>query len=308
MAEKTGVSWAHHTSNIAIGCMKVGPGCDGCYAEALDRARFSKTLGGGTKEIPITHWGPGAPRYFRLEAWRKDIEKWNRDAYRDGVRRRVFIDSLSDFFDNEWPWQVRDSAWAVMRQCTALDFLIVTKRIGNAAAMLPPEWKAFGPFRNVWIIATIVNMKEALRDIPTLMRVPAAVHGISYEPALEALDWDLLFDRGAYGPGNEREFSLPHWVIVGGESNQIGHRARPFDLAWARSAVAACKAARVACYVKQLGSAPYWGPKSPLPDGVMVDPRGLADDPIGIRLVTKNRGGADPSEWPEDLRVQEFPR
>jgi hypothetical protein len=83
-------------------------------------------------------------------------------------------------------------------------------------------------------------------------------------------------------------------VIVGGES---GPGARPFDLAWARSIVQQCKAAGVACFVKQLGANPFvaepdrdWSVGAP--DGTF----GLAD-----------RKGGDPSEWPEDLRVREFP-
>ena len=79
-----------------------------------------------------------------------------------------------------------------------------------------------------------------------------------------------------------------NWIIVGGES---GPSARPFDVAWARSTVAQCKAAGTKCFVKQLGRFPveYFADRVPAP----------------MRL--NDKAGADPSEWPEDLRVQEFP-
>lgn len=83
-----------------------------------------------------------------------------------------------------------------------------------------------------------------------------------------------------------------HWVIVGGES---GTKARPFNLGWARSIVQQCKAAGVAVFVKQMGDLP-------------VNPLSMSAGGEGLRLPAyKAHHGADPSEWPEDLRVQEFP-
>jgi len=96
------------------------------------------------------------------------------------------------------------------------------------------------------------------------------------------------------------------WIIVGGES---GPGARPFDIAWARSTVAQCKAAGVAVFVKQLGSRPYgwWWSESDErkpPSGLSFGERGN----VNAEWNLNHRKGGDPSEWPEDLRVQEFPR
>lgn len=75
-----------------------------------------------------------------------------------------------------------------------------------------------------------------------------------------------------------------HQIIVGGES---GPGARPCDVVWIRSIVAQCKAASVPCFVKQVGSRPTgWG---------------------GISVELSDRKGADPTEWPADLRVRKFP-
>jgi protein gp37 len=75
-------------------------------------------------------------------------------------------------------------------------------------------------------------------------------------------------------------------VIVGGESTQ-GAKARPFYIAWARNTIAQCRSVGVPVFMKQVGSRPLW------------------DNEVGC--ATRDRAGADPSEWPEHLRVQEFP-
>jgi hypothetical protein len=88
------------------------------------------------------------------------------------------------------------------------------------------------------------------------------------------------------------------WLIVGGES---GPDARPFDIAWARSAIAQCKAAGVACFVKQLGAHPF--------DGYDLAGDGNSDSRNTVEqwLRLRDRKGGDLAEWPEDLRVREFP-
>ena len=95
-----------------------------------------------------------------------------------------------------------------------------------------------------------------------------------------------------------REFDVlgqPDWIIVGGES---GPGARPFDVAWARSTIAQCRAASVPVFCKQLGSAPAVS-------GAEADPSHPTFKALEFGL--RDRKGGDPSEWPEDLRVREFP-
>jgi hypothetical protein len=92
-----------------------------------------------------------------------------------------------------------------------------------------------------------------------------------------------------------------HWVIVGGES---GPGARPCDVSWIRSIVEQCKTAEVPCFVKQLGAdpRPLLMTASPL---YAKASRESAPQQLWGPLLS--RKGADPSEWPADLRVQEFP-
>lgn len=291
MAETTGIAWCDSTFNPWIGCTKVGPGCDHCYATEQD-AR--KRWDGGK-----THWGAGVPRYRTSESnWNQPL-RWNEkqaDFRRQGDAPpwNVFCASLADVFDNEVPDEWRADLFRLIRQTPNLSWLLVTKRIGNVAKMWP-----MGPtndFPNVRLLITVCNQEEADRDIPKLLALPRK-NGISYEPALGPIDWlakDWWLGKVVPPFAGGRRFGGVEWIIVGGES---GPKARAFDLAWARSTVAQCKAAGVPVFVKQIGPHPTMG------DETSSLGRALREG--GYTL--KDRAGADPSEWPEDLRVREFP-
>ena len=247
MAENTKIEWTDHTFNPWEGCQKVGPGCDHCYAETRN-ARF----GGGV----AVNWGPGAPRRRTSVAnwqlplkWDKLSEQWVRNG---GPRTRVFCASLADVFDNAVDPAWRADLFALIRSTPNLDWLLLTKRIGNAHQMigealiklgtrpggagptsLLPSW----PWLNVWIGATVVNREEMLRDAVKLKATPATVHFWSVEP--------MLGDLGEL----PREL-LPDWVICGGES---GPGARPMHPDWARSLRDQCAAAGVPFLFKQWG-------------------------------------------------------
>ena len=294
MSEKSNIAWTSSTFNPWIGCTKVSPGCDGCYAEALDhRMQF-----GGA-----THWGAGVPRYRTKDSnWRKPLE-WNKKAAASGAPWRVFCASLADVFDNEVPSEWRTDLWNLIDATPNLSWLLVTKRIANAHRMVPIHWyhrEAFPP--NVRILITVCNQEEADRDIPRLLAVPCK-NGISYEPALGPVDWTPWLRDGV--PSKEQidcergAHYLRHgsprldWIIVGGESAQAGHTARPFNHAWARSTIEQCKASGVPVFVKQLGALQ------------IIESNGPAwARPFG----SKDRAGADPAEWPESLCVMEFPK
>jgi hypothetical protein len=180
----------------------------------------------------------------------------------------------------------------------------------------------------VWLGTSVENQHFADERIPLLLQTPAAVRFISAEPLLGpvTIRQHLMsgndpgrcancgkghgFTRcpnyGGIAPTNDESrctdfkranFALD-WVIVGGES---GAGARPFNLAWARSIVSQCKETGVACFVKQLGKMPYEGSASPYQSG---------PEAVNCRLyeldIDKGHGG-DMAEWPDDLRVREFP-
>lgn len=262
MAENTKIEWCDHTFNPWEGCQKVGPGCDNCYAEARN-ARFA---GGQT-----INWGPGAPRRRTSGSnWRLPL-KWNQQAKAAGIRYRVFCASLADVFDNEVDPAWRAELFALIAATPHLDWLLLTKRIGNVAKMIEaPGMQKCGLPPNVWLGATIVNQPEADRDITKLLALPARVRFLSMEPLLGPVDLRRWLDRCDHGsrpgPGGAGGVMCAecegrghgchrlHWIIVGGES---GPGARPMHPDWARSLRDQCQAAGVPFLFKQ------WGEFSP---------------------------------------------
>lgn len=224
MAEMTAISWTDATFNPWIGCTKVGPGCDHCYAERdWDKRRHR------------VKWGAGNARSrTAIETWSKP-RQWERQheafAAAHGRRRRVFCASLADVFDNEAPEDWRTDLFALIAETPNLDWLILTKRIGNADRMVPG-----GLPPNVWLGATMVTRAEFLRDLERLRGVQAGIRFVSAEPLLE--DVGELDLRGI------------DWLIAGGES---GPQARPMQADWVRSLRQQCDRDGVAFHFKQWG-------------------------------------------------------
>ncbi|MEN5084309.1 DUF5131 family protein [Bosea sp. TWI1241] len=272
MGAFSAIEWCDHTANPWIGCQKVGPGCDHCYAEARDN-RFE----GGA------HWGPGAPRRRTAPATRNAPLRWNRaaPAFHAGHGRwpRVFSGSLCDIFDNAVDPAWRKDHYQIVRETKNLRWILVTKRIGNAPAMLPEGWLD-GGFDHVGIMITTVNQAEIDRDVPKLLDLPMTGNqwrGVSYEPALGPADFSRLkvvnrygfggsYDalRGLWRPGDDEGAAVAHpratvldWIVCGGES---GDEARPMHPDWARAVRDQCAAAGTAFLFKQWGE---WAPSTP---------------------------------------------
>lgn len=287
MGQDSAIAWTDHTFNPWWGCARVSPGCENCYAET-----FAARVGHG-KRLPQI-WGVDGERRPMSDAYWREPLKWNREAEKAGVRRRVFCASMSDVFEilpernivaREVQAGARWRLWQLIESTPHLDWLLLTKRPGNVHALAPGRWALVWP-SNVWLGTTVEDQRRADERIPILLSIPAPVRFVSAEPLLESIDLSRL---GLVKPANPEGV---HWVIVGGES---GPGARPFELAWARDIVGQCEAAGVACFVKQLGSRPY----------VNVSERihGMG----GVRLELVDRKGGDPAEWPPELRLREWP-
>ena len=298
MSENSKIEWTDHTFNPWEGCQKVGPGCDHCYAETRN-ARFA----GGT----AINWGPGAPRR-RTSASNWELPKrWNAQAQafmnQHGRRQRVFCASLADVFDNAVDPQWREDLFQLIAATPNLDWLLLTKRIGNVGNMLPVPFDFAQQYPNVWLGATITSQAEADRDIPKLLALDARVRFLSMEPLLGPVNlreiavpaehdqlrrpWDYEgFKFNALSMHDDDRFhqapATIDWVIVGGES---GPGARPMHPDWARDLSDQCAAAGVPFLFKQWGEWVPRGPESmgyPLVDGV---PR--------IRLTDLGENGSD---------------
>jgi protein gp37 len=253
MAETSKIEWTDATFNPWIGCTKVSPACDHCYAE---RSTPARTLG--------VVWGPHAERHRTSTSnWALPM-RWEREheAFfaQHGRRRRVFCASLADVFDNQVPHTWREDLWKLIEATPHLDWLILTKRIGIVAT-----WSAlFGWPANAWLGITVVNQEEADRDIPKLLEIPAAVRFLSIEPMLGPVDLHRLVVKAAEHPERGQPpvtinalrgwHAGPNWVICGGES---GPNARPMHPDWARGLRDQCAAAGVAFTFKQWGE---WAP------------------------------------------------
>lgn len=270
MAEDSKIEWTDHTFNPWIGCQKVGPGCDNCYAETWDN-RFE----GG-------RWGPHAERRRTKEQnWNK-VRGWNRKARDTGIREKVFVASLADVCDTHRsiPEAWRLDLGRLVEECEALDFLFLTKRAGNIEPALRMTFPQAIP-SNLWMGLTVVDQHEADRDVLRLgmakINLGIAVTFLSIEPMLGAIDLTAL--RCKDGEGTDLTYNalsgeawvegsasaaaysnaadgvpVVDWVICGGES---GPDARPMHPDWARGLRDQCAAAGTGFLFKQWGE---WAP------------------------------------------------
>jgi protein gp37 len=262
MGETTGIEWADATFNPWIGCAKVSAACDHCYAEAYaNRTGQSKLWGGDQRRrTSPTNWGQ--PLH------------WDRRARERGQRIRVFCASLADVFDNAVPPAWRRDLFELIGRTTNIDWLLLTKRIGNAERMMNSaigdlshglnNWTDL-PWPHVWIGATVIDQAEAERDIPKLLATPALRRFVSIEPMLGPINLKELDLGGGHELDALTGFHTAHagasmplppvldgldWVIAGGES---GHGARPMHPEWIRSLRGACKLSFTPFLFKQWG-------------------------------------------------------
>ncbi len=224
-----------------------------------------------SRRLGFDVWGPAAIyREMGPRYWRDPVN-WNRLSGERGERRRVLCSSMSDVFDPLWPAPVRPRLWQLIKATPNIDWILSTMRIGNAAEMLPADWGAGYP--NVWMMATICNQAEADRDLPVLFSIPAKVYAVHYGPALGAVDWRPWI------------YKLD-WIVGSGESRHGG--CRECKLEWLERTAEQCRTAGVAYFNKQIGSMPTY-----------------RDEPYSIPPRSRSD---DPAEWPEALRVRQFPK
>ena len=271
---KTSISWATHSVNVTCGCSPAGEGCRFCYARDLHTKRHKAYLEGKLQK---------AMQYAKPFDVIQLLPERLDDLRQAPTGARVFVDSMSDLFHEAINDEFIKQVLTVTRCVGEATFILATKRPQRAATIATSFWPP-----NLWLLTSVSTQEDADSNIPHLLEIPAAVRGISYEPALGPLVLDgsdgsgpffsyVTDDHSDEELGEIRMTGLD-WVVCGAES---GPNRRPCKIEWIREVVQQCEAAGVACFVKQL-----------------TTPKGK---------LLKHWEGATEEEWPLDLRVRQYP-
>lgn len=284
---RTNIAWSEMSWNPVTGCSKVSPGCAHCFAERMALTRLT-----GKPGYPGLPWTPeNAHANVVLRPDRLDQPlRWRKP-------RRIFVNSMSDLFHEQVPYDFLDRVFAIMAAAPQHSFQVLTKRPDRMASytsfargrietataaihlrgMTPgytrPVWPSW-PLPNVWLGTSVENQRWADERIPHLLATPAAVRFLSMEPLLGPIDlvdpvgrWLMRRDSGIDAPSRVTHFTGEwplDWVIVGGESGP-GHR--PMRGEWVRDIRDRCVAADIPFFFKQ------WGGRTPKANGRMLDGR-----------------------------------
>ena len=264
MSRGSPIEWCDDTVNPMMGC-------DGC--ELWDPARGLRHCYAGVLTEQRTRAGrvPGWPaRFDQPEIFRGRVAKAARwpdltarcrptKPWLDGWPRLIFVNDMGDTFTASLPldWLAPELP---RMAATPHQWLILTKRPDRAA-----QFAARHPLpANVWMGTSLTTSQTRAR-LRALQRVSARIRFLSIEPWL--------------GAAARLDLTGIAWVILGGES---GPGARPCDLAALRDLLAQCRTAKVAAFVKQLGT-------------------------VWARRHGGDTKGGDWTRWPADLRVRAFP-
>lgn len=348
MSVGTSIEWTDTTWNPVRGCSRVSEGCRNCYAErfaARFSGTFVTEHEGRRVEIDrddatlrrSPFKGFAEMRDFEGPRWTGKVDLvpeklaeplgWKKP-------RRVFVNSMSDLFHEELSDEAIAAVFGVMAAAPQHTFQVLTKRPermrrwfawlnntkdsgwqcgnclcyarGHGARAVPMGSRNLPwPLPNVWLGVSVEDQASADERIPHLLATPAQVRFVSAEPLLGRVLFDGRGDRNDWlgdqhddAPGE----SGIDWVIVGGES---GYGARPVDVSWIRDVVGQCRAANVPVFVKQLGAFAMTDARD---DALPHRRQNGVGTLSALRLELRDAKGGDPSEWPADLRVREFPR
>ncbi len=256
MGDKTKIQWADATWNPVVGCSKISEGCLNCYAFDLHTMRHKAKQEG--KQLPEQYAKP----FSEIQLFPNRLEqplRWKRP-------RKIFVNSLSDLFHPDVPFDFIRAVWTTMALARHHTFQVLTKRPQRALEffqwMRAQSWGVEETLPNVWFGVTVENQQAADERIPLLLQIPAAVRWLSVEPMIGPVDlgqWLLTpgWTPSYYDPDNihsypDAEPTNEHidWVVCSGES---GSKARHMHPDWARSLQDQCQAAGVPFFFKQWG-------------------------------------------------------
>lgn len=283
MGDKSNIEWTDATWNPVLGCSKVSPGCQNCYAVPTS-LRNEKMGAKDYRELTVLH--PNGKRDWSGKVVCLDDRleiplRWKKP-------RRIFVNSMSDLFHPEVPFEFIDKVFRVMRQAEQHTFQVLTKRPERMLEFLRQRQCALPPAPNVWLGTSVENQATADERIPLLLQCPAAIRWLSCEPLLGQVDlkkqdgtiaderYNQFVLEQAFGDPRElwacpkcegtryrqtdpfADFCKPckgtgvgiDWIVCGGES---GPNARPMHPDWARGMRDQCQSNEIPFFFKQWG-------------------------------------------------------
>lgn len=227
MAGASDIEWTDATWNPISGCLMVSPGCTNCYAmrmaarlQAMQHPSYKGTTRkSGGRQVWTGRIHLNEPALDIPLRWRQP--------------RRVFVNSMSDLFQDGVPEDFIAKVWSVMERASWHSYQVLTKRPDNMQRVIGQLRLPVLP--NVWL-GTSVESKDYVERIKLLRGIPARVRFVSFEPLL--------------GPVGRPNLKGIHWAIVGGES---GPSARPMEATWVTSIQDSCAKHGTAFFFKQWG-------------------------------------------------------
>lgn len=267
MAQDTKIQWTDATVNFWAGCKKVSPGCKYCYMYR-DQERWATD--------------PTEVRQVSEKTINKTLKALGNKP------SKIFTCSWSDFFIEEAD-QWREWAWNIIRENPQHQWQILTKRPERIKQCLPPDWGK--GWDNVWLGVSVESENQTER-IFELCHVPAKIRFISYEPAVGPISIFTELKYGIWDLNQDVKHTQKiHWVIIGGESGNgstpeqsgIKYGYRASELFWFDAVIGMCKSAGVPVFMKQVGTH------------------------LAKEWKLKDKSGGDINEWPEELKVRQFP-
>lgn len=301
MSTATRIEWADMTWSPIIGCDRVSPGCDHCYAIRTARIRSAnphpkiRAAFAGTVHRRPTDDTLDWTGQVNL------IEDRLTDPMAQAKPLKIFVNSLSDLFHKDVPTDYIAQVFAVMALTPRHTYQVLTKRPARMGAVLDnpafhlavlawtarlqddkhpmPTWnpgnrtlKAW-PLPNVWLGVSVEDQHWANIRIPALLQTPAAVRFISAEPLLGPVD----LTRVAYTAGGGTHLDVVHgrhgipgvWTgpamrldwVIAG--GESGPKARPPHPRWFQDLRDQCASAGVPYHFKQWGD---WAQHRDVPD------------------------------------------
>ena len=254
----TNIPYLDFTYNPMHGCTPRFIGCQNCWAMAM-----SKRLA-----------GMGVPGYDKADPFKVVCDE---SRLTEPLKRkkgaRIGVSFMGDLFHAAVPGGFLTKVWDTIAECPQHTFLVLTKRPGNAREFLDFAFDSeLWPYPNVHLGTSASTQADLDRNVPELLRCPAALRWLSLEPLIEEVDLALWigglkenFDVARFdmephcarcGECLDEDHECPpgfgprpDWVVVGCES---GPGRRECKIPWVKSIVNQCDDAGVPCYVKQL--------------------------------------------------------